>query len=429
MKNNKLKITAFSAAILSLFMFSNVALASEVTGNLSTGISSTLGNTVNGVVIVPPTPTPASGTYTSAQSVVLTASGASSIHYSTDGSNPTCSTGSVYSSPISINSTQTIKALSCYSGGGTSSVASFAYTLSLVNGNGANVSLGSVNIGQADLPTGATSIVLTNTTALDLSSSKTAETSANVTVGGNIVTLTQAVTLQSGIDGQPVVLTNSNLANISASIPDGTKIQGPAGWDGKVSPPVTVASSGTAPAGFSVGGTVISIGSPNGTLVFDNPVTILLAGVTGTVGYKPSGSDTWIQITNVCGGSYTTPTPPTFPSECAISDGTNTKIVTYHFTTFGSLTTNPAPAPSGGGGGGGGGGGNGAPVVASASATVSSGAVQHLATLGDGKIDILSFVRLMSEWGQTGLNLATDLNGDGKVDILDFVSLMANWTK
>lgn len=214
--------------------------------------------------------------------------------------------------------------------------------------------------GQADLPAGATEVTLTDNTVMDLSSSVVATTTEDVTIGGNTVTLTKSVTLQSGIDGDPVVLTNSNsdVAGISASIPDGTEIRGPAGWDGTIMPPISgTPSGGNAPAGFSVGSTVISIGSPDGTLVFDNPVTILLAGVTGAVGYRPSGSNTWIQITNVCGGDYTAPTPPTAPGECAINNGIDTKIVTYHFTSFGSLIATPtpaptpAPAPSGGGGG------------------------------------------------------------------------------
>jgi hypothetical protein len=118
---------------------------------------------------------------------------------------------------------------------------------------------------------------------------------------------------------------------------------------------MAIATSGSAPAGFSVGDTVISIGSPDGTLVFDNPVTILLAGVTGDVGYKPAGSDTWIQITNVCSGSYNTPNAPIAPGECAISNGIDTKIVTYHFTSFGGLNkvVSPSvPVSSGGSSGG-----------------------------------------------------------------------------
>src|SRR5205807_793643 len=77
-----------------------------------------------------------------------------------------------------------------------------------------------------------------------------------------------------------------------------------------------------------------------------------------------------------------TPTAPAFHGECAISNGTDTKIVTYHFTDWAQLSANPssppAPAPtdtpptaptSGGtnnGGGnapsGGGGGGGAAPA-------------------------------------------------------------------
>jgi len=211
--------------------------------------------------------------------------------------------------------------------------------------------------GEADMPEGATEIVLTDTTVLDLSNSTISIVSTDVTVGGNTVTLTQAVTLQSGVDGTPVVLTNSGLANVSASIPDGTKIQGPAGWNGTITPPVSGTPTGSTPAGFSVGSTVISVGSEDGTLVFDSPVTLLLSGVTGTVGYRPAGSTVWQTISNACGGDYTTPTAPAAPGECSISNGTDTKIVTFHFTTFGSLNTVSSGGGSTGGSTGGGGGG------------------------------------------------------------------------
>lgn len=209
-----------------------------------------------------------------------------------------------------------------------------------------NATYTSTTEGQADLPNGATEVTLTDTTVMDLSNATTSMTSTPVTVGGETVTLTQSVTLQSGVNTEPIVLTNSNLANVSASIPDGTIIQGPAEWDGTIMPPTDAPSDGTAPAGFSVGNTVISVGSPDVTLVFDQAVTLLLAGVTGAVGYKPAGSNTWVQITNVCADPYLTPGNPPANSECAISNGTDTKIVTYHFTTFGGLDPIPAPAPA-----------------------------------------------------------------------------------
>ncbi len=133
---NKLKII-LPSLLLSLLMFSNVAMASEVTGNLSTGLNSTVGNTVEGIVIVPPTASPVAGTYTSAQSVTLTASGASSIRYTTDGTIPTCVTGILYSGVIAVNSSTAIQAISCYPSNKTSTVASHLYAINIpVSGGG-----------------------------------------------------------------------------------------------------------------------------------------------------------------------------------------------------------------------------------------------------------------------------------------------------
>ncbi|HQT82718.1 MAG TPA: peptidoglycan-binding domain-containing protein, partial [Candidatus Paceibacterota bacterium] len=142
----------------------------------------------------------------------------------------------------------------------------------------------------------------------------------------------------------------------TASIPDGTTISGPSGWDGTIAPPTSGSFSGTAPSGYVAGGTVISVGSGDSTLVFSNPVTILLTGVTtGAVGYKPAGSDTWTVI-NGCGGSYDNPTPPASPGACVAMKGSDAKILTYHFTTFGSLAFQNSSSNSNSGGGGGGGG-------------------------------------------------------------------------
>lgn len=204
------------------------------------------------------------------------------------------------------------------------------------------------NSGEATLPDGATEIILNNNSALDLSNTKSSMAPTPVTLGSGTTTLTQSVVLQSGVQDTPVILTNSNFGGFSASIPDGTKIQGPAGWDGTITPPRSEAPTGTPPAGFILGGVIVSLGSPDATLVFDNPVTVVLQGVAGAVGYKSAHSGNWIQITNGCGGSYALPIPAAAPGECFISNGTDTKIVTYHFTTFGSLAI---PRVNGGGGG------------------------------------------------------------------------------
>ena len=113
--------------------------ASEVTGTLSTGLGN---SSVEGVVITTPSASPVAGTYSSTQNVTLSASGSSSIRYTIDGTTPTCSTGTVYTSTISISSTKTIKTIACYPNSTSSSVATFTYTIS-TGGSGGGGSSGS----------------------------------------------------------------------------------------------------------------------------------------------------------------------------------------------------------------------------------------------------------------------------------------------
>src|ERR1035437_2915292 len=132
MKKPLLNISLIPAILFSLLIAGNTVMASEVTGNLSTGLSSTVGTTVNGVVIAPPVASPVAGNYTSAQSVGLTADGASNIYYTTDGTMPACqATGILYSSPVSVSSSLTINAISCYPQSKSSTVAIYAYTISI----------------------------------------------------------------------------------------------------------------------------------------------------------------------------------------------------------------------------------------------------------------------------------------------------------
>jgi hypothetical protein len=78
-----------------------------------------------------PTFNPAPGTYTSAQSVQLQdATVGATIYYTLDGSTPTTSSA-VYSSPIQVNATTTIKAMAAASGLANSAVATGTYTIQL----------------------------------------------------------------------------------------------------------------------------------------------------------------------------------------------------------------------------------------------------------------------------------------------------------
>lgn len=121
------KILINSGIVVGLLLGATPAFASTFTGTLSTGVTVSTG--VQGIVIAAPTASPNAGVYTIAQSVSLSAAGSTSIHYTTDGSTPTCASGSTYSAVIAISASQVIQALSCYSNGVASAVASFPYAI------------------------------------------------------------------------------------------------------------------------------------------------------------------------------------------------------------------------------------------------------------------------------------------------------------
>jgi hypothetical protein len=127
MNKTILKTSISIGLAFTLMTIGNVAMADTISGNLSTGISGTNGNQVNGVVVSPPIANPAAGLYASAQSVMLTADGATSIYYTTDGTNPTCSTGNLYLGAIAVSSSEPIEAISCYPNNASSTVAVYLY--------------------------------------------------------------------------------------------------------------------------------------------------------------------------------------------------------------------------------------------------------------------------------------------------------------
>lgn len=84
-----------------------------------------------GSTVATPTFSPAGGTYTSAQTVTIstTTSGAT-IRYTTDGSTPTATHGTVYSGGVTVSATTTLNAIAYKSGMTDSAVASAVYTIS-----------------------------------------------------------------------------------------------------------------------------------------------------------------------------------------------------------------------------------------------------------------------------------------------------------
>jgi hypothetical protein len=83
--------------------------------------------TITGTVAAP-TFSPAAGTYTTAQTVTLaTTTPSASIRYTSDGSTPSSTVGTVFTTPLAVNSTTTIKAIGYEAGWTDSTVASATY--------------------------------------------------------------------------------------------------------------------------------------------------------------------------------------------------------------------------------------------------------------------------------------------------------------
>jgi len=85
---------------------------------------------ISGSTVAPPTFNPPGGTYTSAQNVTIASTtGGASIRYTTDGSTPSETAGTVYSGPVNISSTTTLNAIAYKSGSSDSTITSAIYTL------------------------------------------------------------------------------------------------------------------------------------------------------------------------------------------------------------------------------------------------------------------------------------------------------------
>lgn len=88
--------------------------------------------TINLPQVAAPQFSPGGGSYTSAQSVSITsATSGATIRYTTDGSTPSSTAGTVYSSAISLSANTTLKAIAYKSGMADSSVSSATYTITI----------------------------------------------------------------------------------------------------------------------------------------------------------------------------------------------------------------------------------------------------------------------------------------------------------
>lgn len=119
--------------------------------------------------VATPTFSPVAGTYTNAQSVTIAcATDGATIYYTTDGTEPSATNGTVYSEAIAVNETTTIKAIAVKNGMANSAVAEAEYIIDIAVDYAVSVSPdgGTIDFGTVDPESNASStrtITVTNT--------------------------------------------------------------------------------------------------------------------------------------------------------------------------------------------------------------------------------------------------------------------------
>jgi hypothetical protein len=301
--------------------------------------------TINLPVVATPVFTPASGTYTSAQSVAIsdTTSGAS-IFYTTNGSTPTTSS-TLYTGPITVSATETLKALAAASGDTNSAVASAAYTIAQTTATptfspaaGTYTTAQTVSI--ADATSGATIYYTTN--------GSTPTTSSTPYTGPITVSATET------LEAIAVVTGNSNSAVASAaytiSQATATPTFSPAAGTYTTAQTVSIAdtTSGATIYYTTNGSTPTTSSTP-----YSGPITVsatetleAIAVSTGNSNSAVASAAYTISATTVATPTFS-PAAGTYTAAQTVSIADTTSGATIYYTTNGSAPTTSSTPYSG----------------------------------------------------------------------------------
>lgn len=134
--------------LLASTSYTFIVKAKDGSGNISTGVSYTV-STVSDTFTPTVTISPIGGSYNAAQNITLTADEPATIYYTLNGSNPTTAS-TVYSAPIPISSTVTLKYFAKDTAGNSSVIQSATYTIDITAPNDVTNVTG-VNVGERSL--------------------------------------------------------------------------------------------------------------------------------------------------------------------------------------------------------------------------------------------------------------------------------------
>ena len=297
--------------------------------------------TITPATVATPTFSPATGTYTSAQTVtIFDATSGATIYYTTNGSTPTTSSA-VYSAPITVSSSETLEAIAVKSGDTNSTVATATYTITPATTvttptfsvpGGTYTSAQTVSI--SDATSGATIYYTTNGTAPTTSSEVY---SGPITVGAT-ETL-EAIAVKSGD-------TNSAVASAAYTITPPTTVSTPI-----FTPPAgTYTSTQTVSISDATSGATIYY-TTNGTTpttssaVYAGPITVSSSETLEAIAVKSGDTNSAVASAayTISPPTVSTPTftPPagTYTSAQSVTISDGTVGATIYYTTDGTTPT------------------------------------------------------------------------------------------
>lgn len=220
-----------------------------------------------------------------------------------------------------------------------------------------------INYGTDDQPTEVKPTVSENDKNLelpDISDENIAKVKLNLNTGSVQNATVKVTAKEETINGKTqktAKLPETNITSEKAviAIPSGTKISGPAEWDGTIIMPTVKAVPSAAVNGNA--NAVVEVGFGDVELTFDKAVRLLLPGQAGkSAAYVRGGKVTYITRTVTADNQAAADAQLAAGQDGKIDVDSDLVIWTKHFTEFVAYT--PTPSSNGGNGGGGGGGGS-----------------------------------------------------------------------
>jgi hypothetical protein len=283
---------------------------------------------------------PAGGTYTSAQTVTISSSTPdASIRYTVDGSTPTSTAGLVYSTPITVDSNQTVKAIAYKTSWADSAVASATYAIA-VEAPVFSVVAGTYTTAQAvTLSTGTSGASIRYTT------NGTNPTSTTGTLYSAPITVSSTQTVKA--IAYKIGLSNSVIASASYVITGtvATPTFSPAAGTYTTGQAVTI-SSGTSGASIRYTTDGSDPSKTTGTL-FSSPVTVSASQTIRAIAYKTDWNDSAVGsaeyvITGTVADPVFNPAGGTYTSAQTVTISSSTPDASIRYTVDGSTPTSTA---------------------------------------------------------------------------------------